>query len=135
MKTVFSIFLAASPHRGSTHPEQPEGPQLLSGEPHSASQHQAARAEICVCEHLYLISVYFVPLLARCVWRYQKRYHLREVTFWVWKYLKMFPYKLMVTVSSLYAILVYERFHKNTLLLDSLWGEICTHYYATFFWK
>lgn len=33
--------------------------------------------------------------------------------------LEKFPYKLMVTVSLLYAILTSERFHRNTLLVHS----------------
>ena len=41
--------------------------QLLLWKIYSASQHQAAIALNCVCEHLCFISVYFVYLLVRCV--------------------------------------------------------------------
>ncbi|EPY73163.1 mitochondrial folate transporter/carrier [Camelus ferus] len=44
--------------------------QLLSWELHSASQHQAAIALNCVCEHLCFIWIYFVHPLARCVLSY-----------------------------------------------------------------
>lgn len=33
--------------------------------------------------------------------------------------LKIFPYKLMVIMSSFYAILAYENVHKNSLLSDN----------------
>jgi len=33
--------------------------------------------------------------------------------------LKNFPYKLIVTASSLYATLAYKKFHRNILLWDS----------------
>lgn len=41
--------------------------KLLHQEPHSASQHPAAVALNCVCEHLGFLSIYVVHPLASCV--------------------------------------------------------------------
>ncbi|CAD7694308.1 unnamed protein product [Nyctereutes procyonoides] len=62
----------SSCYGGNVHPKQQDGIQLFTRGPHSASQHQAAIALKCVCEHLWFTSIYFVHLLARCVlslWR------------------------------------------------------------------
>ena len=51
---------------------------------------------------------------------------------------KFFPYKLMVIASSLYAISAYERFYRNTLLLESggnlylLWRNVSSTFWPIF---
>lgn len=89
--------------------------------PHSASpasSHQAPVALHCVCAHLCYISVYFVHPLARRILGYQKS--LREVILGIWECSESFPYKSMVIISLLYAILAYQRIHRGTLLSGSV---------------
>lgn len=62
--------------------------RLLPRTPHSAAQHQTARALNCVREHLCFISTYFVHPLARRVLGYQKS--RGEVMFWFWERSKHF---------------------------------------------
>ena len=45
---------------------------------HPASQHQAARALNCFCEHLCFTSIHFVQLLATCVLQYQRSPRARK---------------------------------------------------------
>lgn len=73
--------------------------ELLPRDLHSARQHQAATALNCVCEYLCFISIYFVKLFFGC----------RNAQ-------KNSPHKLMLIVSSLYAISSYEKCPRNTLL-------------------
>ncbi|CAD7693952.1 unnamed protein product [Nyctereutes procyonoides] len=67
------MALTLNPARCSTHSESGKrgDPQRLPRELHSASQPQTARALNCVCEHLCLISIYFVHPLAKCILRIQ----------------------------------------------------------------
>lgn len=59
---------STSPSTGSVHHSSKSGPaKLLPLELHSASQHQAAIALNCACEHMCFILIYFLYLLARCV--------------------------------------------------------------------
>lgn len=64
-------------------------PTSLPGNYTTQNYHQASIALISIHEHLFFISIYFEHLLARCV-----------------------------IASLLYTISVYERFHRNTLLLN-----------------
>ena len=61
----------------------------------------------CVCEHLYFILTYFGRLFLGSG-----------------NTQKIFPYKLLVVASSLYAISAYEGFHRKALLSDS-GGNLC----------
>ena len=74
------------------HASQSGATRLLVWKLHTAS-HQATVALNCVCEHLCFISIYFVHSISQ-----------------------MYP---EVTVSSLYTISFYEKFHRNSLLSDS----------------
>ena len=97
----------------------PEAAQTLSSasHPRNHSQHLGINLQsFTLCPNV-LSQWIFVHPLARCVLRYQKT--LREVIFGVWECSNIFPYKLMVAASSLYAVLAYERFERNVLLSDS----------------
>lgn len=92
----------------------------FSGEPHAAPQHPGATA-------LGLISPEFVHLLARYVLRYQKSQ--RKFILGGLGMLKTFPYKLMVIVPLLYALLASERFPGNALSLESGKSLCCVQDY------
>ena len=69
VKIAFSVGSAAALIEAA-HPERREWhSQAPFREPHLASQHPAAAALNCVCEHLCFISIYSVHLLSRCVLR------------------------------------------------------------------
>lgn len=109
-KTAFSVCFAASPYRGSVHPEQREWRrQAPSRKLHSASQHQAAIALNSVASGF--ISTYFARLFLRSG-----------------STQKIVPYELTVVASSINAILAYESFHRHALLSDSggtsIWNVI-----------
>ena len=74
---MFSVCFPASCCRSSEHSCRERGPaKLLPWEPRSASQHQVVIALNCVCEHLCVISIYFVHPLAKCVLRYNSFFAL-----------------------------------------------------------
>ena len=69
-KTVFSVGFAATVTEAARTPAARGAPPssfLGTALSLSTSQHPAAIALNCVCEHLYFSSIYFVQLLARCV--------------------------------------------------------------------
>lgn len=67
-------------------------------------------------EHLCFISICLGPPFSKRCPKVPEK--LRLGYFGVWKYSKMFSYKLMAIVSSLYAFSAYESFQRSTLLLD-----------------
>lgn len=93
---AFSVFFSKPFYRGSVHQSNESGP------------HQApflgTTLTFLAPSHLHFILIYFVHPLATCVLMYQKS--LREDIFWGSGNVQhFFPYKLMVNISSLYAIL------------------------------
>ena len=65
---MFSICFVASVIEAAHSLSSASGAaKLLPWELHSASQHQAIITLNCIHEHLCLILIYFVHLLARCV--------------------------------------------------------------------
>lgn len=114
-KPAFSISFARSRDRGSMDPEQRARGALPSSFPGNYTQRLSISAAValeCVSEPLCFIAISFVPSLARCVSRYQKKPNNYSGGF-------IFPYKVIVIASLFYVISAYKRSHRNALLLGS----------------
>lgn len=73
-----------------------------------------------LCEHLWFIWIGFVYPLA--TWGLRHQTTLRD---WVLECPQIFPYKLIIIASSVYAISAHKRFHRCTLILGSRSNLYC----------
>lgn len=105
-----SAFALQELYRAAGTPRSEGGPaHPLPREPHSACQHQAPRALSCVCA----LSRFILCIRLQDVSVLRQQKSLREAILGVWECSNIFPYNLMVTLSSLYTFSAYKSFHRN----------------------
>lgn len=112
MKIAFSICFALSHSLQRQHVAHGAVPQSGTAKlpPWKVNQYQGTRALTLVC--ICALSQFICTSVSKIVLRYQK--NLKEDIFGVQECSRFFPYKLIVTASSLYTILVYKTFHKES---------------------